>query len=168
MAGRHLLSICHSRSGGGSLPQCVPGSPRGAVDQLRTDRRLWWTPRNRILCGGGLRHFAELVKSEMNTSDRSQKLIRDSTTKEAEICGSHITSAWKQTSLQSHELVIWQWQTQTRKTDEDLAGNIQRRPSRYGAYLDGCKEIWQWQTEMEKARRPMFRQEQEELRSKVR
>jgi len=57
---------------------------------------------------------------------------------------------------------------QTRKTDEDLAGNIQRRPSRYGAYLDGCKEICQRQTKMEKARCPMFQQELEELRSKVR
>jgi len=55
--------------------------------------------------------------------------------------------------------------TQTRKTDEDLAGNIQRRPSRYGAYLDGCKEICQRQTEMKKAHRPMFQQELEELRS---
>jgi len=80
----------------------------------------------------------------------------------------HLTSAWKQTSLQGHELVTWHRQTQTRKTDEDLAGNIQRRPSRYGAYLDGCKEICQRQTEMEKARRPMFRQELEDLRSKVR
>jgi len=54
----------------------------------------------------------------------SGKLIRDSTTKEAEICGSHLTSAWKQTSLQGHELVTWQRQTQTRKTNEDLEGNI--------------------------------------------
>ena len=36
------------------------------------------------------------------------------------------------------------------------------------AYMDGCKEICQRQTEMEKARRPMFQQELEELRSKVR
>ena len=56
--------------------------------------------------------------------------------------------------------------TQTRKTDEDLAGNIQRRPSRYGAYLDGRKKICQRQTEMKKARHPMFRQELKELRSK--
>ena len=35
-------------------------------------------------------------------------------------------------------------------------------------YMDGCKEICQRQTEMEKARRPMFQQELEELRSKVR
>jgi len=34
--------------------------------------------------------------------------------------------------------------------------------------MDGCKEICQRQTEMEKARRPMFQQELEELRSKVR
>ena len=34
--------------------------------------------------------------------------------------------------------------------------------------MDGCKEICQPQTEMEKARRPMFQQELEELRSKVR
>jgi len=32
--------------------------------------------------------------------------------------------------------------------------------------MDGCKEICQRQTEMEKARRPMFQQELEELRSK--
>jgi len=32
------------------------------------------------------------------------------------------------------------------------------------SYMDGCKEICQPQTEMEKARRPMFQQEQEELR----
>jgi len=31
--------------------------------------------------------------------------------------------------------------------------------------MDGCKEICQRQTEMEKARRPMFQQELEELRS---
>ena len=34
--------------------------------------------------------------------------------------------------------------------------------------MDGCKEICQRQTEMEIARRPMFQQELEELRSKVR
>jgi len=34
--------------------------------------------------------------------------------------------------------------------------------------MDGCKEICQRQTEMEKARRPMFQQELEELRSQVR
>jgi len=34
--------------------------------------------------------------------------------------------------------------------------------------MDGCKEIYQRQTEMEKARRPMFQQELEELRSRVR
>jgi len=34
--------------------------------------------------------------------------------------------------------------------------------------MDGCREICQRQTEMEKARRPMFQQELEELRSKVR
>jgi len=34
--------------------------------------------------------------------------------------------------------------------------------------MDGCKEICQRQTEMEKARRPMFQQELEELSSKVR
>jgi len=33
--------------------------------------------------------------------------------------------------------------------------------------MDGCKEIYQRQTEMEKADRPMFQQELEELRSKV-
>jgi len=33
--------------------------------------------------------------------------------------------------------------------------------------MDGCKETCQRQTEMEKARRPMFQQELEELRSKV-
>jgi len=33
--------------------------------------------------------------------------------------------------------------------------------------MDGCKEICQRQTEMEKADRPMFQQELEELRSKV-
>ena len=32
--------------------------------------------------------------------------------------------------------------------------------------MDVCKEICQRQTEMEKARRPMFQQELEELRSK--
>jgi len=36
-----------------------------------------------------------------------------------------------------------------------------------GLNLDGCKEICQWQTEMEKACHPMFRQELEELGSKV-
>jgi len=34
--------------------------------------------------------------------------------------------------------------------------------------MDGCKEICQRQTEMEKARRPMFQQELEELKFKVR
>ena len=34
--------------------------------------------------------------------------------------------------------------------------------------MDECKEICQRQTEMEKARHPMFQQELEELRSKVR
>ena len=34
--------------------------------------------------------------------------------------------------------------------------------------MEGCKEIYQRQTEMEKARRPMFQQELEELRSRVR
>ena len=37
-----------------------------------------------------------------------------------------------------------------------------------GTYMDGCKEICQRQTEMDKARRPMFQQQLEELRSKVR
>jgi len=34
--------------------------------------------------------------------------------------------------------------------------------------MDGCKEICQRQTEMDKACRPMFQQEVDELRSKVR
>ena len=56
---------------------------------------------------------------------------------------------------------IWPW-------TGNLVDNIQWGPTWYGTYLDGCKEICQRHTEMEKARRPLFQQELEELRSKVR